>query len=230
MTTAYGLASAPKSVKDWVAMNPKKMFTFASMSHWSWQFGIILPEDRDFETKTFFIWTFTNYANKILAFFWLPTPVLTFSMVWTLTKSGHFWTTYLPCLLNVVCEWPLGWVILSNMGHICKICKKYGRFFATHSFTPSLAFVLYWAFSWWNCSPWPWLAWEFTSTTLKMAHFHAIWHQHQLLPPLQVSHNELIKFQSCILIFWWFHKILLWKIRIFTNFSGTFLPIYKKIY
>ena len=72
--------------------------------------------------------------------------------------------------------------------------KKYGRLFATHSFTnstPSLAFVLYWAFSWWNCSPWPWLAWEFTSTTLKMAHFHAIWHQQQMLPPLQVSHNEL---------------------------------------
>ena len=24
-----------------------------------------------------------------------------------LTKSGHFWTTYLPCLVNVVCERPL---------------------------------------------------------------------------------------------------------------------------
>ena len=31
-------------------------------------------------------------------------PALTFSMVWTLTKSGHFWTTYLPRLINVVCE------------------------------------------------------------------------------------------------------------------------------
>ena len=83
--------------------------------------------------------------------------------------------------------------------------KKYGRIFATHSFTnstPSLAFVLYWAFSWWNCSPWPWLAWEFTSTTLKMAHFHAIWHQQQMLPPLQVSHNELQKILKLhILIF-----------------------------
>ena len=82
------------------------------------------------------------------------------------------------------------------MGHTCKICKKYGLLFGTHPFTnspPSLAFVLYWAFSWWNCSPWPWLAWEFTSTTLKMAHFHAIWHQQQMLPPLQVSHNELQK-------------------------------------
>ena len=25
-------------------------------------------------------------------------------MVWTLTKSENFWTTYLPCLVNVVCE------------------------------------------------------------------------------------------------------------------------------
>ena len=31
-------------------------------------------------------------------------PALTFSMELTLTKSGHFWTTYLPCLVNVVCE------------------------------------------------------------------------------------------------------------------------------
>ena len=28
-------------------------------------------------------------------------------MVWTLTKSGHFWTTYLPLLVNIVCEQPL---------------------------------------------------------------------------------------------------------------------------
>ena len=28
-------------------------------------------------------------------------------MVWTLTKSGHFWTTYPPGLVNVVCERPL---------------------------------------------------------------------------------------------------------------------------
>ena len=31
-------------------------------------------------------------------------PPLTFSMVWTLTKSGRFWTTYLPRLVNVICE------------------------------------------------------------------------------------------------------------------------------
>ena len=95
--------------------------------------------------------------------------------------------------------------------------KKYGRLFATHSFTnstPSLAFVLYWAFSWWNCSPWPWLAWEFTSTTLKMAHFHAIWHQQQMLPPLQVSHNELQKIlnlHSYLLPSLLFHEILFKK-------------------
>ena len=33
-------------------------------------------------------------------------PALTFSMVWTLTNSGYFWTTYLPGLVNVVCERP----------------------------------------------------------------------------------------------------------------------------
>ena len=52
---------------------------------------------------------FTNYLLlHDFGFFWPPTPpTLTFSMVWTLTKSGHFWTTYLPRLANVVCERPL---------------------------------------------------------------------------------------------------------------------------
>ena len=49
---------------------------------------------------------FTNYVDKILAFLTTYPPALTFSMVWTLTKSGHFWTTYLPRLVNVVCELP----------------------------------------------------------------------------------------------------------------------------
>ena len=105
--------------------------------------------------------------------------------------------------------------ILSIMGHICKICKKtwttLRNSFFHEFYSTSLAFVLYWAFSWWNCSPWPWLAWEFTSTTLKMAHFHAIWHQQQMLPPLQVSHNELQKNSKVALFFCTlllFHKIL----------------------
>ena len=34
-------------------------------------------------------------------------PAFTFSMVWTLTKSGHFWTIYLPWLVYVVCERPI---------------------------------------------------------------------------------------------------------------------------
>ena len=38
-------------------------------------------------------------------------PALTFSMVWTLTKSGHFSTTYLPRLVNVVCERPPIWCL-----------------------------------------------------------------------------------------------------------------------
>ena len=39
------------------------------------------------------------------SFSWPPTPLR-----WhfhALTKSGHFWTTYLPCLVSVVCERPL---------------------------------------------------------------------------------------------------------------------------
>ena len=47
---------------------------------------------------------FTNYIDKIWGSF--DPPVLTISMVWTLTKSGHFWTTYLPRLVNVDCERP----------------------------------------------------------------------------------------------------------------------------
>ena len=50
-------------------------------------------------------------SQTTLTRFWLflttYPPPLTFSMVWTLTWSGHFWTTYLPRLVNVVCERPL---------------------------------------------------------------------------------------------------------------------------
>ena len=34
-------------------------------------------------------------------------PAFTFSMEKTLTKSEHFWTTFLHCLVNVACEHPL---------------------------------------------------------------------------------------------------------------------------
>jgi hypothetical protein len=41
-------------------------------------------------------------SQTMLPIFWLflttYPPALTFSMVWKLTKSGHFWTTYLPTL------------------------------------------------------------------------------------------------------------------------------------
>ena len=52
--------------------------------------------------------SFKKYVENILTFC-LTTypPALTFSMVWTLTKSGHFWTTYPPPLVNVVFERPL---------------------------------------------------------------------------------------------------------------------------
>jgi hypothetical protein len=49
---------------------------------------------------------FTNYVDMILAFLTTYPPVLTFSMVATLTKIGLFWTTYLLRLVNIVCEQP----------------------------------------------------------------------------------------------------------------------------
>jgi hypothetical protein len=45
-------------------------------------------------------------------------PALTFSLVRILrmlTKSGHFWTTYLPRLANVVCERPLVLLTIKDM-------------------------------------------------------------------------------------------------------------------
>ena len=50
--------------------------------------------------------SFTNYVDKILAFLTTYPPLLTFPTLWTMTKSGHFWTTYSSPLVNVVCERP----------------------------------------------------------------------------------------------------------------------------
>ena len=58
--------------------------------------NVLWPRGRSQITLTRF-WVFLNTYP----------PALTFSMVWMLTKSGHFWTTYLPCLVNEVCERPL---------------------------------------------------------------------------------------------------------------------------
>ena len=54
--------------------------------------------------------SFTNYVNKLMAFFWttLP-PLLTFSTLWMLPNRQHFWTSYPPpppSFVNVVCERP----------------------------------------------------------------------------------------------------------------------------
>ena len=64
----------------------------------------------------------TDYVDKILAFLTTYPPALTFSMVWTLTKRGHFWTTYLPRLVNVVCERPL---IKKKAQFLLQNLKKY---------------------------------------------------------------------------------------------------------
>ena len=56
----------------------------------------------------------------MFGFLWPPTPPpLTFSTLWKLTKSQHFWTTYPPPLVNVVCERPLsraGTLIVRSRG------------------------------------------------------------------------------------------------------------------
>ena len=71
---------------------------------------------------------FTNYVDKILDIFWPPPPhVLTFSMVWTLTKSGHLKTTYLPRPANVVCEQLL---TLVGVGPARAISKRNSVFLA----------------------------------------------------------------------------------------------------
>ena len=58
---------------------------------------------------------FTNYVDKCLdLFIHLPTP-LTFSTLKMLTKSQHFWTTYPPPLVNIVCERPLIWFLAESM-------------------------------------------------------------------------------------------------------------------
>ena len=51
--------------------------------------------------------------TEFLLFLTTYPPALTFSMLWRLTESEHFWTTYLPCLVNIVCERPL-WEIVFN--------------------------------------------------------------------------------------------------------------------
>ena len=47
-------------------------------------------------------------------------PALTFSNLWTLTKSQHFWTTYPPLLVNVVFERPLVQLFPSYWAHLLK--------------------------------------------------------------------------------------------------------------
>ena len=43
---------------------------------------------------------------QYFGFFDHLSPSLTFSTLWTLTKSRHFWTIYPPPLVNIVCKRP----------------------------------------------------------------------------------------------------------------------------
>ena len=47
------------------------------------------------------------HGNKILAFFDNQPPCVDIFYGMNVDKCGHFWTTYLPRHVNVVCERPL---------------------------------------------------------------------------------------------------------------------------
>ena len=51
--------------------------------------------------------SFPNYVDKILVFFDYLPPCVDIFYGMNVDKSGHFKTTYLPHLVNVVCERPL---------------------------------------------------------------------------------------------------------------------------
>ena len=74
--------------------------------------------------------SFTNYVDNILDFFTAYPPVLTIFMVWTLTKSGHFKTTYLPYHVNVACERPL------SMIYVLIKVRKFQNQIVLFSFSP----------------------------------------------------------------------------------------------
>ena len=82
-------------------------------------------------TAFFFIfigWSFTNYFDKNLGFFW-PPPPLNWHFLWHrhwLRKGGDFWTNYLHRrLVNVICERPLLWVFLSFRFIFSPSCLSY---------------------------------------------------------------------------------------------------------
>ena len=51
--------------------------------------------------------SFTNYVDKVLAFFDHLPPSVDIFYLMNVDKKQHFWTTYPPFLVNVVCERPL---------------------------------------------------------------------------------------------------------------------------
>ena len=55
----------------------------------------------------YFKGSFTNYVDKILAFFDHLPPSVDIFYGMNVYKKWTFWTTYLPSLVNVVCERPL---------------------------------------------------------------------------------------------------------------------------
>ena len=102
--------------------------------------------------------SFTNYVCTLTRFWLFLTtypPALTFSMVWMLTKSGHFRTTYLPFLVNVICERPLDyetrqhkilfdWIMIVNRWKKFHACLSKSQIFYGSADRP----LLIWAHLW----------------------------------------------------------------------------------
>ena len=57
---------------------------------------------------------FTNYVDKFLDFFDQLPPCVDIFYLISVDKNKHFWTTYPPPLVNIVCERPLGYLYLKG--------------------------------------------------------------------------------------------------------------------
>ena len=68
--------------------------------------------------------SFTNYVDNILVFFDHLPPCVDNLYVMNVDKNGHFKTTYLPRLINVVCERPL-YVFAKSTRYFLRVRKQY---------------------------------------------------------------------------------------------------------
>ena len=95
------------------------IFVFV-MNAWLWNFWKNLPFDSMIRGRS------QTTLIRFSLFLTTYPPALTFYMVWTLRKNGHFWTTYLPRLVNVVCKQPVTIKFLKKL-----IKSKYSKYLTT---------------------------------------------------------------------------------------------------